>query len=118
MTNIIILLSIVFLIYEIKNLFYTLEYDKQITKIKIDIKDGYLNPNDRPFIIFNMIYFIWSVFGLFTEYSPIFIAFILFSTLVAYLHKTEDVIKRLMRRKFDALISIIFLTILLLKHYL
>lgn len=118
MTNIILLLSIVFLIHEIKTLFYTVEYDKQITKIKSDLKNGYLNPNDRPFIIFNMIYFIWSIFGLFTQYWIIFLIFIIFSTLVANLYKTEDVIKRLRRRKFDAIVSITFLSLLLIKHYL
>ncbi len=107
MTNIILLLSIVFLIHEIKTLFYTVEYDKQITKIKSDLKNGYLNPNDRPFIIFNMIYFIWSIFGLFTQYWIIFLIFIIFSTLVANLYKTEDFIKRLRRRKHQKSFSMI-----------
>jgi hypothetical protein len=79
MINIIVIFSIVFLIHEIRTLIWPIKYDNQISKIKKDIKQGYLNPNDRPFIVFNFLYFIWSVIGLFTPYWIVFALFITFS---------------------------------------
>lgn len=119
MINIIVLLSVVFLINEIKTFIYPSNYDKQISKIKKDIKEGYLNPNDRPFLMFNFIYFLWSVIGLFTEYWIIFLLLIIFSFLSAkYLLKTDDTIKRIRLRRLDSFISSIIIITLLLTHYL
>lgn len=118
MTNIIVLLSIVFLINEIKILIFPLKYDKQITRIKKDTKEGYLNPNDRPFMVFNLIYFIWSIIGLFTQYWMIFSTFVIFSFISARLLKTEDTINRIRLRRLDSFISSIILISLLLTHYL
>lgn len=119
MMNIILILSLVFLIHEIRTIIWPLKYDKQISKIKKNLKDGYLNPNDRPFMIFNFIYFIWSVLGLLTPYWVIFLLFIIFSFLsTKYLLKTEDTINRIRLRRFDSVVSIIIITALLLTHYL
>ena len=118
MINIIVLLSIVFLINEIKTLIWPSNYDKQISRIKKDTKEGYLNPNDRPFMVFNLIYFIWSIIGLFTQYWIIFSILFLFSFISARLLKTEDTINRIRLRRFDSFISSIILITLLLTHYL
>ena len=119
MINIIVLLSIVFLINEIKTLIWPSNYDKQISRIKKDTKEGYLNPNDRPFMVFNLIYFIWSIIGLFTQYWIIFSILFLFSFISARLFlKTEDTINRIRLRRFDSFISSIILITLLLTHYL
>lgn len=119
MINIIVLLSIVFLINEIKTLIWPSNYDKQISRIKKDTKEGYLNPNDRPFMMFNLIYFIWSIIGLFTQYWIIFSTFFIFSFISARLFlKTEDTINRIRLRRFDSFISSIILITLLLTHYL
>lgn len=119
MINIFVLFSVVFLIHEIKTFISPYGYDKQLQKVKSDLKEGYLNPNDRPFIYFNMIYFIWSVTGLFTHYWVISITLILFSTISGMItNKEQDVIKRLRLRRFDSLVSSIILITLLLTHYL
>lgn len=116
MINIILALSLVFLLHEIKTLIWPLKYDKQISKIKKDVKEGHLNPNDRPFMIFNFIYFIWSIIGLFTTYWSIFAILIVFSFISGLTLRTEDSIKRIRLRRFDSLVSIVILLILLI-HY-
>ena len=119
MINIIVLLSVVFLIIEIKTLIWSSNYDKQISRIKKDTKEGYLNPNDRPFMLFNFTYFIWSIIGLFTQYWIIFSILVIFSFISAKtLLKTEDTIKRIRLRRLDSFISSIILITLLLTHYL
>lgn len=117
MVNIIVLLSIVFLAHEIRTLIFPLKYDKQISKIKKDIKEGYINPNDRPFMIFNFSYFIWSFIGLFTPYWMIFTTLITFSFISGLYLRTEDSIKRIKLRRFDSLVSIIILLTLLIFSY-
>lgn len=119
MINILVLLSVVFLINEIKTFIWPSDYDKQISRIKKDTKEGYLNPNDRPFMIFNFTYFIWSVIGLFTQYWLIFSILFLFSFISAKTFlKTEDTIKRIRLRRLDSFISSIIIITLLLTHYL
>jgi len=117
MINIILTLSIVFLLHEIRTLVWPLKYDKQISKIKKNVKQGYLNPNDRPFMIFNYIYFIWSIIGLFTPYWSIFAILITFSLISGLFLRTEDSIKRIRLRRFDSLVSIIILLTLLVIYY-
>lgn len=117
MINIILTLSIVFLLHEIRTLIWPLKYDKQISKIKKNVKQGYLNPNDRPFMIFNFIYFIWSIIGLFTPYWSIFAILITFSFISGLFLRTEDSIKRIRLRRFDSLVSIVILLTLLVIYY-
>jgi hypothetical protein len=119
MINTIVIFSIVFLIHEIRTLIWPIKYDNQISKIKKDIKQGYLNPNDRPFIVFNFLYFIWSVIGLFTPYWIVFALFITFSFISGNFLKTENnTIKRIRLRRLDSFISSTILITLLITHYL
>lgn len=119
MINILVLFGVIFLIQEIKTLILPYEYDKQITRIKKDIKDGYLNPNDRPFMIFNFIYFFWSLIGLFTNYWMLFAVLILFGFVTSrYYLKERSLIERVRIRRLESFISALIIISLLITHYL
>ena len=55
MTSIIVLLSVVFIIHELNVLFRPTRYDRKVAKIRDDFKTGWINPNHRGFIIFNLL---------------------------------------------------------------
>lgn len=111
------MISLVFLIHEIKILIWPLKYDEQIQRIKKNTKNGYLNRDDRPFMIFNFVYFIWSIIGLFTPYWMIFTILITFSFISGLFLRTDDSIKRIRLRRFDSLVSIIILVTLLIFYF-
>ena len=118
MLNIIILMSIIFITHELVVLIRPFNYDKQIVSIKKDISSGFLNPNDRPFIIFNLIYFSWSIVGLFTQMWPYFIILFAFSYISGMkIRNCDETIKRLRHRRVDALISILILSVILFSYY-
>lgn len=118
MLNILVLLSIIFIIHELVILINPFNYDKQILKIKKDVSGGFINPNDRPFILFNLFYFTWSILGLFTTMWPYFTIMIAFSYLSGTkIRNCEETIKRLRHRRVDALISIIILSSIMIAYY-
>jgi len=117
MLNIFILLSVIFIIHETIVAINPSKIDKQVESISKDIKSGYLNPNDRPFMIYNLFYFIWTVIGLFTNYYPIFLGLILVGLTSSFFNKkTNIVITRLRLRRLDSTICILLLTLLLITH--
>lgn len=119
MTSIIISLSILFLIYELTTMVKPYDYDKKLQRIKKDLDSNYLNPVDRPFIIFNFTYFIWTLAGLFTTEWPMFLTMIVFSILISRLTKYQKSdIKRVRSRVIDSSISIILLLTILIRYYL
>lgn len=118
MLNSFILISIIFILHELRVLITPFNYDKQIVSIKKDISSGFLNPNDRPFIIFNLIYFSWSIVGLFTQMWPYFIILFAFSYISGMkIRNCDETIKRLRHRRVDALISILILSVILFIYY-
>lgn len=119
MTNIIISLSLLFLFYELTLLFRPLKYDRELSRIKDDIKQGFLNPNDRGFIVFNVIYFAWSILGLLTYLWPVFLSIIVTGYLSSKVSPNIKLEKSRVRwRVIDSLVSSIFLLILIYIHYL
>lgn len=119
MENIIISLSFLFLFYELTLLFRPLKYDRQLSRIKDDIKQGFLNPNDRGFIVFGLIYLAWSIFGLFTYLWPVFLSIIVTGYLSSKVSSNLELEKSRVRwRVIDSLVSSIFLLILIFIHYL
>lgn len=118
MVNIFVILSFIFLIHEMNTLFFTKKYDQKISKIKKNLNNSYLNPNDRPFMTFQLVYFIWSIFGLFTLYRWIIALFITFSMISSLWTKTDDTIKRIRLRRLDSIISIVFLITIIVKHFI
>jgi hypothetical protein len=118
MLNIFILLSLIFIIHELVILISPHNYDKQILKIKKDISNGFINPNDRSFIIFNMFYFIWSFIGLFTQFWPLFTIMIAFGYISGTLiSKHSESIKRLRHRRIDSLISILIIVLIVISYF-
>lgn len=117
MLNTFILLSILFIIHETTVVINPSKIDKQIKEISKNIKVGYFNPNDRPFMIFNLFYFIWTIVGLFTNYWIVFIGLIsigLFSSFFS--KKSESTISRIKLRRLDSTMCILLLTLLLIIH--
>ena len=118
MLSVIVLLSTIFIIHELVVLINPFNYDKQLQKIKKDVKNGFINPNDRPFILFNLFYFTWSILGLFTTMWPYFLIMIAFSYISGTkIRNSDEVIKRLRHRRADALISIIILSLIIFSYY-
>jgi hypothetical protein len=118
MINLFVLFSFIFLIYEIRVVIDPYNYDKQLEKIKSNSKEGYYNPNDKPFIIFNIFYFLWTIIGLFTQYWIISLSFFLFSLMSSFTNKEEDKYKRIKLRRIDSIICIGLFITLILSHYL
>lgn len=111
-------MSIIFITHELVVLIRPFNYDKQILSIKKDISSGFLNPNDRPFIIFNLIYFIWGIVGLFTQMWSYFIILFAFSYISGIkIRNCDGAIKRLRHRKVNSLISILILSAIFLSYY-
>jgi hypothetical protein len=118
MLNIFILLSLIFIIHELLVLISPHNYDKQILKIKKDVSNGFINPNDRSFIIFNLIYFIWSIVGLFTQMWPYFIILFAFSYISGMkIRNCDETIKRLRHRRIDSLISILIIASIVISYF-
>lgn len=118
MINILLITSIIFLIHEVKTFIWPEKYHKKVKKIKDDIRGGFLNPKDRPFITLHLFYFIWSVIGLFTNLWLIFLSFILFSISTSIINnKIKRDINLIRLRRFDSFISIIFIIILIIISY-
>jgi hypothetical protein len=114
MLSIIILLGIVFSINELRVVFRPYIYDRQLKKIKSNLQQRYINPNDRSFILFNLLYLVWSVFGLFTTYWPIFLSLILIGVLSSITTKNIEIERtRAMYRVIDSLFSIVLISILI-----
>lgn len=119
MIDLFVLFSFIFIIYEIKVVINPYNYDKQLMETKSNSKEGYYNPNDKPFIIFNILYFFWNIIGIFTQYWIISLSILLFSLISAkFTNKEEDKYKRIKLRRMDSIICIGLLSILLLNHYL
>ena len=114
MLSIIILLGIVFSINELRVVFRPYIYDRQLKKIKSNLQQRYINPNDRSFILFNLLYLLWSVFGLFTTYWPIFLSLILIGVLSSITTKNIEIERtRAIYRVIDSLFSIVLISILI-----
>ena len=110
----IILLGIVFSINELRVVFRPYIYDRQLKKIKSNLQQRYINPNDRSFILFNLLYLVWSVFGLFTTYWPIFLSLIIIGVLSSITTKNIEIERtRAMYRVIDSLFSIVLISILI-----
>jgi hypothetical protein len=119
MLNIIISLSILFLIIELRALVWPKNYDRKVMKIKSDVKQGFLNPLDRPFLTLHLVYFIWSIVGLFTSLWYLFLIFIVFSFISSNaINKTDNMRNRLIIRRIDAIFSISIIITLIIQHIL
>lgn len=119
MIDLFVLFSFIFMIYEIRVVIDPYNYDKQLTETKSNSKRGYYNPNDKPFMIFNTFYFLWTIIGLFTQYWLISLAFFLFSLMSSlFTNKEKDKYKRIKLRRMDSIICIGLLITLILRHYL
>jgi hypothetical protein len=107
------------LFYELTLLFRPLKYDRKLSRIKDDIKHNFLNPNDRGFIVFNVIYFAWAILGLLTYLWPLFLSIIVSGYLISKVSSNINLEKSRVRwRVIDSLFSIFFLLILIYIHYL
>lgn len=117
--DIFILFSIIFIIHELLVFIDPYTYDKQLLNIRKNLSVGYLNPNDRPFIIFNLFYFIWSIIGMLTPLWPYFVTLILLGYISGIKIKAiEETIKRLRMRRIDSLIALTILFFLLVSNFL
>ncbi len=118
MTSIIVLLSVVFIINELNILFRPTRYDRKVAKIRDDFKTRYINPNHRGFLIFNLLYTLWQVVGLFTPYWPVFLCQILISIIGLKINKTTNgEINRSRHRQIDSLFHITLLVVLIYLHH-
>lgn len=114
----ILLLSVVFIIYELVNFINPHRLEKDMALIKSELKSGNLNATWRGLAIFNIFYFVWSLVGLFTPLCFWFGVLFLFSIISGNSIRGElDEKKRIRLRRFDALISIILLTIILIHYF-
>lgn len=119
MINLFVLFSFIFIIYEIRVVIDPYNYDKQLERIKSNSKEGYYNPNDKPFIIFNILYFFWNIIGIFTQYWIISLSILLFGLISAkFTNKEENRYKRIKLRRIDSIICIGLFITLILNHYL
>jgi hypothetical protein len=108
----IISLSIIFLIFEIRNFIYPSKYDDESKRIKENIKRGVLEPGDKPFMIFNLLYFVWSIIGLFSPFSIPFIGLLVIGLISSRLNKDASEKERITGRRVDAAFSSIILLII------
>jgi hypothetical protein len=119
MIDLFVLFSFIFIIYEIEVVINPYNYDKQLMETKSNSKEGYLNPNDKSFMIFNIFYFLWTITGLFTQYWIISLSFFLFSLMSSlFTNKEKDKYKRIKLRRMDSTICIGLFITLILSHYL
>jgi hypothetical protein len=110
--KIIISLSIIFLIFEIRNFIYPSKYDSELKRIKENIKNGLLSPSDKPFMVFNLLYFIWSIIGLFSDYSVPFIGLFVIGLISSRINKDISEKERITGRRVDAFFSAFILIII------
>lgn len=117
MLNLFITLSIVFFLYELTTLFFTKRFDDYSLEIGKKIQSEKLDPEDKPFMLFNLSYFIWTIIGLFTEYNLLFFALVSLSIVSAWLLKKLETTSRIRQRRLDAILSIIIISSIFIQHF-
>jgi hypothetical protein len=118
MTEIIALLGIIPLLWELKNFINPSAYDELTTSVSEQLKRGEMRPENSGFIWFNLFYFIWTISGLFTKMWPLFLTLIFLSFLSANFTKIKtDVRQRIIGRRIDALFSVVIISFILFYYF-
>jgi len=116
MMQLFISFAIPFLLFEITCALFPNRYHNYLKKVTTNTRSGLILKEDKPFILFNLLYMIWTVAGLFTPYWSIFLAILALSIMSSVIGRgiDEDELKVKLRRS-DAIIMIILLLGLLLN---
>lgn len=110
MTNLFFLLTVFFIQHEVKTLFNTKRVSEFIINLNNKGKDIKPTVKESVFMLFNLVYFVWTFAGLLTDQWWIFLIIIL----LGFISKSKISILHI---KLDAFITLVLLLFLVLNHY-
>lgn len=102
--------------FELTVIFNPEKYNNHLIEMRDKLNKDNLSKEDRPFIIFNLSYILWSIIGLFTNYYPLFL-FIFILGAISSRFKFEKS-GQIVHRFIDALLTSVVLFLIFYLHFI
>ena len=111
-------LAIPFLLYEVTILSFTSRFQLYTKGLLDKVKTDGLSGEDRPFMIFNFLYMVWTIIGLFTPLWSIFLGILALAIIGALINKRlKSDLAKIKQKKADSILTIFLIVFLLIKYF-